>query len=260
MRASDADIIRRIPLFQDMQDANFEKMVASGYLQRFPGHVELAREGHRADFLHVIVDGAVEQYASHGDRETTLSIIGPPAAFILAAVVLEQLYLKSVRTQKPSLIVLIPAEIVRQIFASDPAFARATLRELAVRYRAIVKDLKNMRLRPSLERLASWMLRANAEAGGSGGFVIPMEKRALASHLGMRPENLSRNFAELAHHGVKVTGRQVRIGDMAALKRLARPDPLIDEPEHSGASTAAPDMVPAGEREPARPRRGKDQN
>src|SRR5690606_4319557 len=102
-----------------------------------------------------------------------------PAAFILAAVVLDQPYLKSVRTLRSSRIVLIPADVVREVFAADPAFAVATLRELAVRYRAIVKDLKNMRLRSSLERLANWILRTHADAGGTGEFVIPMEKRSL---------------------------------------------------------------------------------
>lgn len=245
VRASDAERIRQIPLFRDIQDESFERLVASGYLQRFPDHVELVHEGERPDFLHVIVEGAVEQYASHGDRETTLSIIGPTAAFILAAVVLDQPYLKSVRTLKPSLIVLIPAEDVREAFENEPAFARAALRELAARYRAIVKDLKNMRLRPSLERLASWMLRADADAGGTGEFIIPMEKRALASQLGMRPENLSRNLGELARHGVKVNGRRIRIEKRAALEQLARPNPLIDDSEGTRPFLAASIEAPA---------------
>ncbi len=240
MRAGDAESIRRIPLFRDMQDASFDRLVAPGYLQRFPDRVELAREGERPDFLHVIVEGSVEQFARHGERETTLSIIRAPAAFILAAVVLDQPHLKSARTFTPSLIALIPAEAVRVAFEEDPWFARAILQELALRYRAIVKDLKNMRLRPSLERLASWILQANAEAGGTGQFTIPMEKRSLASQLGMRPENLSRNFAELAHHGVKVSGRQIRIDNLTALTELAQPNPLIDDPElFTAADTSA---------------------
>lgn len=237
MRTSDAQKIRNIPLFRDLEDDSFEQLISSAYLQRFPDHVVLLHEGERADFLHVLVEGAVEQYARHGDRETTLSIIGPTAAFILAAVILDQPCLKSARTLTPSLIVLIPAEKVRETFAKDLAFASACLRELAARYRAIVKDLKNMRLRTSIERLASWILHANAEAGGTGKFVIPIEKRSLASKLGMRPENLSRNFAELARHGVKVSGRRIEIGDIHALTRLAQPDPLIDDPEDSGANS-----------------------
>jgi len=68
--------------------------------------------------------------------------------------------------------------------------------------------------------------------------VIPMEKRSLASQLGMRPENLSRNFAELARYGVRVSGRTIHIADIEALTRLAQPDPMIDEPEVSGVVPA----------------------
>jgi len=233
VRATDAQRIRKIPLFEKLDDGSFEQLIGSGYLQRFPNHVVLLHEGERPDFLHVLIEGTVEQYAHHGSRETTLSILGPTAAFILAAVILDEPCLKSARTLTPSQVVLIPAEKVREVFAEDLAFAHACLVELAARYRAIVKDLKNMRLRTSLERLASWILLADAEAGGTGKFVIPMEKRSLASQLGMRPENLSRNFAELARYGVRVSGRTIHIDDMAALTQLAQPDPLIDDPESS---------------------------
>jgi hypothetical protein len=54
--------------------------------------------------------------------------------------------------------------------------------------------------------------------------------RVLANLLGMRPENLSRSFAELASLGVRVDGAAVTIADIGALSQFARPDPLIDSP------------------------------
>lgn len=228
MRAADAEGVRALPLFEGMQDHHFETLVAAGYLQRFPAHVVLLHEGERPDFLHILVEGAIELFAAHRGRETTLSILQPPGAFILAAVVLDQVYLKSARTLRACTVVMIPAELVRSIFDQDPWFARATVRELAGRYRGIVRDLKNMRLRTSLERLAGWLLRENAAAGGSGHFRIGIEKRSLASNLGMRPENLSRAFAELAEHGVEVKGRDVTLRNAPAVERLAGLDPLID--------------------------------
>lgn len=50
----------------------------------------------------------------------------------------------------------------------------------------------------------------------------------LASLLGMTPENLSRSLAALADYGVEVHGPNVTITRPAALERLAKPDPLID--------------------------------
>ena len=230
MRLADADIVRSLPLFGGMQDAHFQTLVEAGYLQRFPQGVALVHEGERPNFLHVLVEGSIEFYSASHDRQTTLSYLKPPAAFILAAVILDQLYLKSARTAEGSVVVLIPADAVRGIFDKDPAFARSVVAELAQRYRGLVKDLKNQRLRTGLERLANWILAHNEQLGAPGTFKLPIEKRALASLLGMRPENLSRGFGELADLGVTVDGAKVTIRDKAALREFARPDPLIDSP------------------------------
>lgn len=230
MRAADVDLVRSLPLFSGMQGTNFPALIEAGYLQRLPQGVVLAHEGEKPHFLHVLVEGSIEFFSASRGRETTLSFLSPPAAFILAAVVLDQLYLKSARTTESSTVLLIPAEAVRDVFDRDPGFARAIVAELAVRYRGLVKDLKNQRLRSSLERLANWIVAHDEKLGRPGSFRLPIEKKALANLLGMRPENLSRAFGELAGLGVKVEGATVTIVDAAALARFARPDRLIDDP------------------------------
>jgi CRP/FNR family transcriptional regulator, transcriptional activator FtrB len=230
MRNKDAEIVRALPLFSGMQHGHFRSLIGAGYLQRFPHRVVLIHEGQQPDFLHVLVEGSVEFFSTSRGRETTLSFLTPPSAFILAAVVLDQLYLKSARTTESSMVVLIPAGAVREIFKKDPVFARAVVAELAMRYRGLVKDLKNQRLRSGLERLANWVLAHNAKTGHPGRFKLPIEKRALANLLGMRPEHLSRSFADLADFGVRVKGTDVTIVDLAALTEFAKPDPLIDDP------------------------------
>lgn len=230
MKAADAAVVRSLPLFSGMQDAHFATLIEAGYLQRFPGHVVLAHEGEKPHFLHVLVQGSVEFFSLGRDRETTLSFLTPPGAFILAAVILDQLYLKSARTTATSVVVLIPAEAVRGVFDKDPAFARSVVAELAFRYRGLVKDLKSQRLRTGVERLANWILAYDQQLGRPGSFRLPFEKKALANMLGMRPENLSRSLGDLAEVGVKAEGAKLTIVDMAALRAFAKPDPLIDDP------------------------------
>lgn len=230
MRESDAEIVRNLTLFRDCSAENFDALIAGGYLQRFPTGVVLIHEGERPDFLHVLVEGKVDMYSAISDHETTLALLSPPAAFILAAVIVDGPYLKSVRTLAPSTIVLIPADAVRSVFLSDQAFARAIVVELAQRYRAVVKDIKNLRLRTTLERLANWLLAEDKAQGGAGTFRLAVEKRVLANQLGMRPENLSRCIAELAHLGAEFDGLDVRITNRRALVDFCRPNPLIDDP------------------------------
>ena len=229
MRRDEIEEMRSLPLFDGVGPTHVEAMLRASFLQRFPAHVELAREGDPADFLHVIVDGQIEMFSAYRDRETTISVIGPGHSFIAAAVILDQIYLKSARALLPSRVLLIPAEAVRRSFGEDAAFARALALELAGAYRGVVRELKNQKLRSSLERFANWLLTRDVETGRTGQFLLPFDKKVLASRLGMAPEVLSRSIAALVPYGVKCAGRSVEIADRVSLIKLACPSPTIDD-------------------------------
>lgn len=228
MRPSEWSVIRDLPLFRDMSEENFATLMSAAFLQRFPPHVSLITEGDMPDFLHIVVEGSVELFARHDGHETTLDIIRPVTTFILAAVIRDDVYLKSARTLSAAQILMLPAQTVRDVFGRDAAFARAIVNELADRYRGVVRALKNEKLRNSTERLANWLLQADARQANTHTVELPCDKRTLASHLGMTPENLSRSFSQLAKHGVRSSGRDIVIEDPSALRQFASPDPLID--------------------------------
>ncbi len=221
--------IRALPLFAEIAPENFEALMRGAYLQTFPPQIELIREGDPSDFLHVVVEGAVELFAAWNGRETVMQLVHPVSTFIVAATIRDAPYLMSARTLERARIVLIPSQDIRAVFAADPAFARAVVAELAQCYRVVVKHTKGLKLRNGLERLANHLLRQRAAAGGAPAFELEVEKRRLSAFLGMTPENLSRAFRSLEPYGVKVDGATVRIADPAELIRLARPSPLIDD-------------------------------
>lgn len=230
MRSSDHTELRTLDLFKDMEQANFDLLMRGGYVQNFPPQVDLVSEGDPSDFLHVVVEGSVELFASWNRHETTMSIARPVSTFILAAAIQDAPYLMSARTLEKSRVVLLPSINVRAIFETDHAFARAVVTELAQCYRAVLKDAKNLKLRSSIERLANFLLKTQIIAGGGEQFELGLEKRRLASRLGMTPENLSRAIKALVPYGVKVNGSQVEISNNSDLKGLAKPTLLIDDP------------------------------
>ena len=105
------------------------------------------------------------------------------------------------------------------------------MHELATAYRSLVRSFKDVKLRPGIERLANYILRESHKQGTRSEIVLPIDKRTIAALLSMTPENLSRAFGTLSAHGLRVNGSRVYIEDRAALERLGRPDPLIDEPD-----------------------------
>ena len=230
MRDSDIPAIRSLELFREMSDESFAELVRGAYVQNFPPNMELIVEGDPCDFLHIVVDGSVELFANWNERETAMTILREGATFILAAAIRDAPNLMSARTLERSRIIMIPAEDVRQVFFQDHDFARAIVQELAYCYRGAIKGVKGLKLRTSIERLANYLLKLQKKMGGGNNFELPIEKRRLASVLGMTPENLSRAIKALRPYGVLIEGQNIEVTKLDDLKGLAKPTPLIDDP------------------------------
>jgi CRP/FNR family transcriptional regulator, transcriptional activator FtrB len=183
----------------------------------------MIRQGDPADFLHVMLEGAVELYAKWDARECTMAVVRPVSTFILAACIKDAPYLMSARTLERSRIILIPSADLRVIFRRDTEFAVSVINELAACYRSVVRNTKGLKLRNSRERVASYFLRQSRLLDDAPSYRLPVEKRLLASYLGMTPENLSRTLKALEDHGVKIDGMRVIITDRAKLTELAQP-------------------------------------
>ena len=220
--------IRDLTLFANMDETNFQVLMRGAYVQNFPPRIDLIHENEPPDFLHVVLSGSVDLFSAWNGRETSMATVRPVSTFILAASVRNLPYLMSARTLEKSRIALIPSQDVRAVFAEDSVFAQAIVAELAQCYRAVVKNTKDLKLRTSLERLANYLLRQQARTG-SLEFDLTMEKRRLASFLGMTPENLSRAFKGLEPYGVKVEQNHIAISDLEDLTQYAKPNPLIDD-------------------------------
>ena len=221
--------LRDLPLFCDLNETTANTMLCAARIRRFPKQTSLFREGEIPNFLHIVVDGMVAVFGAHNGEETTIEIAGRGSILFLAAAIRNAVHLNSARTLTPSQIVMIPAQIVRDLCDRDAAVARIIIVKLAEHCLSSVRALKNIKLRPSAERLANWILRTGTANGNNGRIELLFEKRTLASCLGMSPENLSRNLALLTKHGVRISGHDIVVENPAALAKFAKPNPLIDD-------------------------------
>lgn len=243
-----ADDVRDLQLFDGVQDSTILKLMRAGYDQSFPPYVTLINEGTPADFLHIVVEGMVELYASTNQREATMAVVRPVSTFILAASVRDAPYLMSARTLRRSRVLLIPSADLRAAIAADNRFATNVLTELAGCYRNMVRHAKNLKLRNTRERIAAYLLRQSRLLGNAPGFILPIEKRLLASYMGMTPENLSRALKSLAEDGCKVDGQRIIITDRAKFETLAALSPWLDGPDPDAAQAGVSLPLPEADR------------
>ena len=221
MRPGEKPEIAHLPPFSDMSETERERLFEASFLQVFPPQLVLFREGETADFLYIVIDGLVELFASMGGSDTTLRLVEPTRSFILAAAVTDQPYLMSARTLSASRIMLIPARLLREVIKSDPAMMQATMNELSLSFREMVRSISDLKLRSSTQRLANFLLQQDRQQQRGGLVRLPAEKKLIASLLGMSPENLSRSFQALEKFGVSRQGDTIVIGSPQAIEHLA---------------------------------------
>lgn len=220
VRRIDAEQLRSVRLFKEVNDRHFPRLLKSASLRHVPARTVLFREGERPTVFYTLIDGSVELFSETHERRCTISVIHSIKPCLLTSIVNDRNPM-SARTLERSQLLLVPAKVIHALIETDLGFACAATHELAGDCEDVVEDFKNHRLRKTMERLAHWMLRSDAIGGGTGRFAIPYDKRALASHLGMAPENLSRTLAALASAGVIVRGRHVTLKDRSALAAAA---------------------------------------
>jgi len=213
---------RRIWLFSGMAEDHVDTLLDAAGVIQLPARAPVFAEGAAAEHLHILLDGTIELFARMGEQESTIALLRPMSAFVLAAVAGDGPYLASARTLDGSRMLLLPATVVRDVFDRDREFARTVARGVSNEFNGTLDELKNQKLRSSVERVADWLLRADAQLGGRRRFTLPVDKRTLASQLGMTPEHLSRNLKCLSGHGVVVAGRKIVLEDPAALAAVAR--------------------------------------
>jgi CRP/FNR family transcriptional regulator, transcriptional activator FtrB len=236
--------VRGSPLFSGLCESAAKLILETARTQRFAKRAKLLGEGEKPKFLLIVLDGLVGLFATHNGGETTIEVKGHGSVLFLAAVMLNEVSLTSVRTLAPSQIVVIPARHVRDCCEREPAIARAVIKSLAQQFKCTERALKNMKLRSSTERLANWLLQVEHDSGGC--IVLPFDKRTLASCLGMSAENLSRNLRTLTKYGVRNSGQKIIIEDRPALLEFAKPNALIDAHRAAGSPGTAFDPCQCG--------------
>jgi len=228
MKPTDRDALAAIPLFRDASREIAERLAIGAFVQTLPKGTLLFDQGQDAEFLHVILEGRCGLIGNRSDgEECVVEIMHAGDCFILPAILLEAPYLMGARVLESSRIAMIPAETLRRAFAKEPQLMRAAALQLARYWRVLVRQIKDLKLRSTAERVGAHLcgLSGNAQSGPIA-LDIRDEYRAIAGRLGMSPETWSRALKQLEPEGVVAKGKRIQIEDIARLRTYSRFDDL----------------------------------
>ncbi|PSC05152.1 hypothetical protein SLNSH_10055 [Alsobacter soli] len=214
--------LRSTPLFRDASAETLEQFARVCLVQRVPSGTELIGAGERPGFVHLVLEGAVEFFSMEAGREAMLCTVRDGLAVGLDALLSSDEPVHGARTLTTARLLAIPGANLVPAMSKDAGLAFAAASIASTLSTRLAKELAEQKLRTSIERLAHWLLRVQRHFGGADRFELPYSKRTLALRLGMTPESLSRNFAQIEKSGCRIDGPFVTVTDRPTLEKLAR--------------------------------------
>jgi CRP/FNR family transcriptional regulator, transcriptional activator FtrB len=218
--------LRMTPLLRDLPDAVIDRLAAISKVVIVPEDTEICRQGDSAEEVFVVLDGQLAGSSASANGSTAVvEVIRSGETLGLATVLARLPRLIGVRTVTVSRLLTIEAQGLLDLIEQEPSLVTALLRAQANEFNSLVRQVCDLKLRTTAQRLGCYLLSLSNEAlANATALRLPFDKRLLAARLGCRQENLSRAFAALRGFGVETHGARVILHDIAKLKAYSEPD------------------------------------
>jgi CRP/FNR family transcriptional activator FtrB len=225
------DALRSVVWLRQVSARALDALTAQAILHRVPAGSLLFEQAETPVFAQFLLAGSIELLGVRDSVETLVELLRPVDLVIPAAVLSGQPYLMRARVYEEAHLLLVPAQVFRETVTSDDALCHAVLGCLTAQFRRQVRLQKNLKLRSAEERVGCYLVSLLGSSDADVTVRLPIEKRLIASQLGMTRETFSRALSSMARFGMRIHGGVVHV-ENAAIARARFPlDPLIDGPE-----------------------------
>ncbi|MBI2241955.1 MAG: helix-turn-helix domain-containing protein [Magnetospirillum gryphiswaldense] len=223
MRTEAIATLRRHPVFATVPEADL-----AGLLDAQPGRTieagqVLFDQGDDATHLYVLMDGQVELAMNRpGCLPEVLAHLSAGMAVGADSLIPGSRHAATAQCVQAGRVAAIRGDALTAYLDDHFDLMLAMIAEMAGSLHGLVKEITELKLQSTTERLASYL--CGLAAGHQGRAVevkLPFEKRLLAERLGMEPATLSRSFAKLREIGIESgRGDRVLIADLENLRAV----------------------------------------
>ena len=179
-----------------------------------------------ATAVFIVLEGWVKLYrVAPSGAEAVVTIMTRGRSFGEAVALRGQPYPVSAEAITPARLLRLDSARLLRMLQSDPAVAASMLAATFVHLQQLVEHVEQLKARTGVQRVADFLIRLAPCETGACSVVLPYNKSLIAGRLGMKPESLSRAFARLRDHGVRIESTMAHIEDINALHDLVAEDP-----------------------------------
>lgn len=204
-----------------MDRAELHRLIDAGAVIKLARNQLLFSQGDPAKALFVIIEGQVKlsRLAQDGG-EAVVHVFGIGETLAEAAMFMEGRYPVTATAVTEARLISISNARLRAEVMAKPEIAFAMLGSMAQHLKLLVAQIEQIKLLTTRQRTIRFLLDQSGQTRGAAEFNLPHDKALIANRLGMKPETFSRALAQLAEHGVQITGSHVTIADVKHITGL----------------------------------------
>ncbi len=206
-------------LSEDMRD----KLLKDSVRRTYSEGETIFMQGDTARAVFIVLSGFIKlSRMTPNGTEAVVTIMGRNRSFAEAMVLRGEPYPVTAEAITDSTLLQIDGVRLRQFLLENQEFAIRMLASTFVHLQGLVDQIERLKAHTGVQRVAQFLADLTDEETGPCEVRLPYTKRLIAGHLGMQPESLSRAFARLREHGVRVDASKAEIDDIATLRLLAQ--------------------------------------
>ena len=158
-QAKDMALLRSLPLFRALSDATFARLADSVRFDRYVKGETIVRQGEKAQWVIVVLEGYVKlsRTAANGE-ETLIHIFGRGETIAESVAVLGDNHTTTAEATGPTRIVRMPAHIVAQAARDAPELALAILSESSAKIWALMDEIEALKAQTADQRVLRFLL------------------------------------------------------------------------------------------------------
>lgn len=219
LTAAETELIRQTPMFRGLAGDAFGELIGDCLVENRPSGDVLFSQGDTAQSFFVVLDGWVKIYrVTYAGDEAVIGIFTKGQTFAEAVAIVGGEYPATGETITATRHLRVPCDRLRNRIRAKPDVGLAMIASTAQHLQLLVRQIEQLKAQTGAQRVAEFLLSLTDVERGPASIELPYDKSLIAARLGMKPESLSRSFARLKPRGLVVSGANVQIKDVQALR------------------------------------------
>lgn len=214
------ELLAAAPLFANDDAVALDALLAQSQIIEPDKNETLFIQGEKADFLYIVLSGWVKLFRETGDGKEAIAGLCTHGDLFGEAVLYQNAkYPFGAQAVAESIVLRIPAALIRERINKDGSFATRLLQVVGQRLNALELHMEHITVMTAPQRVGCFLLKlCKGKEGQNIGIMLPYDKTLVATYLGMKLETFSRTLAQLRDIDVTVDGPQIVIGDVRKLQ------------------------------------------